>query len=161
MYKLASLFSRKSKEKLPEPLIIPNDSEAVASLLTEPGLMNHIGIRMALSSRTAHRSTRNPVIILFGITGAGKSMTINKLFGADICPTGNLKSETKEVIEYCVEIPSKRSGIKNLKLSVIDTPGYGDTDGSVEDAQHAVCLQHFFDVRYHWFIISHQVFTEH
>ncbi|RUS19264.1 hypothetical protein BC937DRAFT_87754 [Endogone sp. FLAS-F59071] len=147
MFKLASLlFSRQSEEILPRSLIIPNDSDAIVSMLTDLNLMNHIGIRMALRSKTANRSIQNPVIILFGITGAGKSITINKLFGAELCPTGDTKSTTKEVTEYYVEIPSKRSGIENLRLSVIDTPGYGDADeGPAGDAKHAVCLQHFFD----------------
>ncbi|RUP45232.1 hypothetical protein BC936DRAFT_148447 [Jimgerdemannia flammicorona] len=122
-------------------------SELVAMVQGDPDSAKHPGYYMAQRSVSARRSPNNPTILLVGMSGAGKSTTINSLFSSKICATGNNKSVTKDVTEFYVNIPSKRCGINNLKLSIIDTPGFGDSNGEPKsDAKHAVCMKRFFEV---------------
>ncbi|RUS26512.1 hypothetical protein BC938DRAFT_470665 [Jimgerdemannia flammicorona] len=129
----------------PLPMIeIPSDpSRLVTDLIDNPQYGKHLGWIMAQRSASALRSHNNPTIMLVGLSGAGKSTTINRLFDSEICKIGSSSSTTKNVTEHFVEIPSLRSGISNLRLSVIDTPGFHDTNGIYSDAVHAVCMQEF------------------
>ncbi|RUS30134.1 hypothetical protein BC938DRAFT_479813 [Jimgerdemannia flammicorona] len=121
-------------------------SELVAMVQRDPDSAKHPGYYMAQRSVSARRSPNNPTILLVGVSGAGKSTTINRLFGSNICVTGGIVSVTKNVTEYYVDIPSERCGINNLRLSIIDTPGFGDSHGGPDsDAKHAVCMKRFFE----------------
>ncbi|RUS30366.1 hypothetical protein BC938DRAFT_479496 [Jimgerdemannia flammicorona] len=127
------------------PMIeLPSDpSRLVTDLIDNPQYGKHLGWIMAQRSASALRSHNNPTIMLVGLSGAGKSTTINRLFNSDICDIGCSRSTTNGITEHFVEIPSLRSGINNLRLSVIDTPGFHDTAGIDSDAIHAVCMQKF------------------
>ncbi|KAG5518085.1 hypothetical protein PMAC_003271 [Pneumocystis sp. 'macacae'] len=68
-------------------------------------------------------------IMVVGESGLGKSTLINTLFNCTLCPPKNLKSLTKDP-EKTIEIKSLTSEIEEngvkLKLTVVDTPGFGD-----------------------------------
>lgn len=62
-----------------------------------------------------------PLIGVFGKTGAGKSSLCNALFGKDICPISDVGACTRGVQEVGVGV-----GQKGLKL--LDVPGVGESD---------------------------------
>ncbi|KTW29049.1 uncharacterized protein T551_02323 [Pneumocystis jirovecii RU7] len=68
-------------------------------------------------------------IMVVGESGLGKSTLINTLFNCTLCPPKNVKSLTKDP-EKTIEIKSLTSEIEEngvkLKLTVVDTPGFGD-----------------------------------
>lgn len=67
--------------------------------------------------------------MVVGESGLGKSTLINTLFNCTLCPPKNVKSLTKDP-EKTIEIKSLTSEIEEngvkLKLTVVDTPGFGD-----------------------------------
>jgi hypothetical protein len=76
--------------------------------------------------------------ILMGKTGAGKSSVLNSLVGEKRFPEGDgLRSKTKEVVEYKGKLQ-----YDNSVFSIIDTPGFYDTDK--EDNKHINNLVKFF-----------------
>ena len=80
----------------------------------------------------ALRHRKDPVnILVIGPTGAGKSTLINAMFGKDVAKVGDgPTSVTPEVNSYETEY-------KSVKISIYDTPGFGDTGGK-ED--HSILL---------------------
>ncbi|CAG7633813.1 unnamed protein product, partial [Allacma fusca] len=106
------------------------------------------GVGSAYQSYKAGRSTNTATILLLGMTGAGKSHTINNLFTKEITPVGEGVSCTKDIVEFTIEMPSENAGISNAKIKVIDTPGFGDTEDGLEfDARVLANIDRLFELR--------------
>jgi septin family protein len=94
------------------------------------------------------------IILLLGTTGAGKSTTIQYLFGANMVnkkghiqadpmpiklktfiASAAMKSETRYInpIEFEVNIKGK-----NIKIMMVDTPGFGDTQSIEVDIANSL-----------------------
>ncbi|CAB4043654.1 GTP-binding A, partial [Paramuricea clavata] len=98
------------------------------------------------SSGMTGRSMNHVSILLVGESGVGKSCTINHLLGTkdEIAKTNDSKSETRSTQEFIVYGSEPRYEVKDLPLGVVDTPGFGDTDGSYQDACNFFSIQEFF-----------------
>ncbi len=90
--------------------------------------------------------------VLVGATGAGKTKTIRHCFGhnGDLndLRTSNLGSETSETVEFLIEPTckvNKDSLANKVRLSVVDTPGFGDTrkHGLEQDARNLASISKF------------------
>ena len=73
-------------------------------------------IKFAYESYEAKRSTNSVTILLLGLTGSGKSNTINSLFDKDITTVAEGTSVTKDIIDIVVSMPSEDLGISNSKV---------------------------------------------
>ncbi|RUP44779.1 hypothetical protein BC936DRAFT_149020 [Jimgerdemannia flammicorona] len=82
----------------PLPMIeIPSDpSRLVTDLIDNPQYGKHLGWIMAQRSASALRSHNNPTIMLVGLSGAGKSTTINRLFDSEICKNWEFQFDNKK-----------------------------------------------------------------
>ncbi|CAG7730083.1 unnamed protein product, partial [Allacma fusca] len=104
------------------------------------------GVSAACDSYKLGRSTNTASILLLGMTGAGKSHTINNLFSKLITPVGDGVSCTKDIVEFTIQMPSQNLGISNAKIEVIDTPGFGDTENGLEfDARVLANIDRLFE----------------
>ena len=116
---------------------------------------NHSGITprqklcycMALSAQVK-RPLQSAMILVVGVSGAGKSSTINHLFdtgeGDPVVITSDDESQTKETSEYVLTVDEPDYEVSDLSMSIIDTPGLNDTDGERQDACNFLSIQTFF-----------------
>ena len=81
--------------------------------------------------------------IVSGNTGAGKSSTINHLMNCEMILTSNRSSETRTVTEYSKTCAVPELGLKGLRMNIVDTPGFGDTDGPQQDACNLCAIKKF------------------
>ena len=106
--------------------------------------IEHPGMSMIRNSIRAHRSSNKAIIFLYGMTGSGKSSTLNHLFNnQDMLKVSDYKSCTKDVVEYVVTMTSDDFRLRNLEIGFIDTPGWGDTDGTIQDAVNISSIEIF------------------
>ena len=79
--------------------------------------------------------------------GVGKSSTVNHLFGmsneVQFAKTSDRKSETRVTTEY--EIIGEDEDTTGIKIGVVDSPGFNDTDGTAQDACNFYSIKSFFD----------------
>ena len=76
------------------------------------------GLSYAWQSYQAGRSTNSISILLLGLSGAGKSHTINNLFAKTITEIGDGSSVTKEILEFILPMPSEEAGISNMTVGI-------------------------------------------
>ena len=95
------------------------------------------------SSKQAGRSFNGVSTILLGQSGHGKSSMINHLLGVDIAKTSNKQSETRSTTEFKLVGPEPTLGVSDLNLCLVDTPGFGDTDGLAQDACNLASIAGF------------------
>ena len=105
---------------------------------------NHPAINMFSCSLKAHRSCNEAIIFLYGVSGAGKSTTLNHLFNAELIPTSAKESATDSVIEWVSSMHSMHWRVSNLEVGFIDVPGWGDSEG--RDATNFGLMQQFLSV---------------
>ncbi|KAI6660462.1 hypothetical protein LOD99_14047 [Oopsacas minuta] len=113
-----------------------------ARLLAFRGV-SHPAMNMVGNSLRAHRASNEAIIFLYGVTGSGKSSTLNHLFNRDLLSTSDTQSCTKDVAEYAVNMTSDDCKIHNLEIGFIDVPGWSDTDGSIQDAVNLNTISKF------------------
>lgn len=85
-------------------------------------------------SHKIYRSFNGASIMLLGVSGAGKSSVINHLLGEKVASVSDCQSETRYTREYVLTTNCPEYEVANLQLSIIDTPGFGDTSGIAQDA---------------------------
>ena len=78
-----------------------------------------------------------------GDTGAGKSTTINNLMNNEMIKTSGKKSETRSVTEYIRKCNVGKLQLSGLEVDIVDTPGFGDTEGLPQDACNLWAIQRF------------------
>ncbi|VDI02928.1 Hypothetical predicted protein, partial [Mytilus galloprovincialis] len=105
----------------------------------------HPAMKMADIAMKMKRSPNQVFILLVGLSGSEKSSTVNYLFDKDIVETGDSKSVTHSTTEYILKLKSIEWRIPDLKLSIIDTPGFGDTEGLEKDARNIMTIKSFFE----------------
>lgn len=105
--------------------------------------VTHPGMNMVGNSLKAHRASNEAIIFLYGVTGSGKSSTLNHLFDKNLLDTSENKSCTKDAVEYAVTMTSEKCKISNLEIGFIDVPGWGDTDGNIQDAVNLSTISKF------------------
>jgi septin 7 len=71
-----------------------------------------------------------PLLIIIGESGLGKSTLVNTLFNTSLYPPKERKGPSLDIIPKTVSIQSisadiEESGVR-LRLTVVDTPGFGD-----------------------------------
>jgi GTPase SAR1 family protein len=97
------------------------------------------------SSKQAGRSFNTVSTILLGQSGHGKSSTVNHLLGVKIAKTSNRESETRSTTEFKLVGPEPGLGVTDLNLCLVDTPGFGDTDGLAQDACNLASIAKFLE----------------
>ena len=102
-----------------------------------------------LSSAKIRRPLDSAMILLVGVSGVGKSSTINNLFDTGeefkIVMTSSTESETRATSEYVLSFEEPSYQVCDLKMSVIDTPGFNDTEGVNQDACNFLSIKRFFE----------------
>ena len=119
--------------------------------------------KVKIGQENATRNQQQKVIMLLGETGSGKSTLINVMFnyimgvefqdnfrlnliGQEKTEHGDYvnqaKSQTKWITSYTIH---HRDGFTiPFKLTIIDTPGFGDTDGIQRDKEITKQITKFF-----------------
>ena len=131
------------------PIPLPKTPEEVKALIKSP---DHKARDLVSRSLKAHRNPYEAMIFLYGLSGAGKSTTLNHLFNAELIPTSDNKSSTIEVTEYVATMDSPRWDVTGLDIGFIDTPGWGDTSGSgisdLANIEHFLACHPYLDSQY-------------
>ena len=104
----------------------------------------HPAMKMFGSSIQAHRSCNEAILFLYGMSRAGKSATLNHLFGSDLIPTSHKESCTDSVTEWVSTFASEHWQVSNLEVGFIDVPGWGDSLG--RDAANLSLIEHFLAI---------------
>ena len=101
------------------------------------------------------RSLNRASILLVGASGVGKSSTINHLFDLDesqsvfFAKTSAVSSETRTTTEYILEMDSIEDyEATGLRLGLVDTPGFNDTSGTIQDAANFYSIKQFYEKHY-------------
>ncbi|VDI07705.1 Hypothetical predicted protein [Mytilus galloprovincialis] len=105
----------------------------------------HPAMEMADAAMKIKRSPNQVFLLLVGLRGSGKSSTVNYLFETNIARTSDSKSETRSTTEYMLQMKSNEWRIPDLTLSLIDTPGFGDTGGFAQDARNIMSIRYFLN----------------
>ena len=106
--------------------------------------VEHPGMTMVSNSLKAHRTSNKAIIFLYGMTGSGKSSTLNHLFNnQDLLKVSDNESCTKDVVEHVVTMTSDDCRVHNLEIGFIDAPGWADTDGTIQDAVNLASIAKF------------------
>ncbi|XP_071162768.1 uncharacterized protein [Mytilus edulis] len=130
--------SRKGRD---EWMSLPEDEKQLQNLFLKG--VRHPAMKMADAAMRMNRSPNQVFILLVGLSGAGKSSTVNYLFETNAAKTSELRSETISTIEYTVQLKSNEWKIPDLKLSIVDTPGFCDTEGLEQDAKNIMSIKYF------------------
>ena len=68
--------------------------------------------------------------MVVGESGLGKTTLINTLFATEICAPKNYKQRYSRQLDHTTEVEILKAELEergfNIKLTVIDTPGFGD-----------------------------------
>ncbi|KAI6660461.1 hypothetical protein LOD99_14046 [Oopsacas minuta] len=104
----------------------------------------HRGMRMVQASLNAQRACNEAIIFVYGLTGAGKTSSLNHLFNSEIIPKSKKgTSDTNSVSEYISVMNSPEWEVANLEIGFIDLPGWADTTGDRQDARNLAAIEQF------------------
>ena len=106
--------------------------------------IDHPAVNLFRNSLQAHRSCNEAILFLYGVSGAGKSSTLNHLFSKDLIPTSATESATDCVTEWVSSMHSEHWCVSNLEVGFVDVPGWGDSEG--RDATNFALMQQFLSV---------------
>ena len=118
---------KNQRKKTSYNIPLPKTPNEVKELLK---YSDHKASELISRSLKAHRNPYEAMVFLYGLSGAGKSTTLNHLFNTQLIPTSDSKSSTNEVIEYVTTMDSIHWDVNGLDIGFIDTPGWGDTSGN-------------------------------
>ena len=62
---------------------------------------------------------------------------------SEMIPTSGRSSETRSVTEYLRKCDVEKLQLSGLEVNIVDTPGFGDTDGLAQDACNLWAIQKF------------------
>ena len=134
---MAEIFSKSE-----DMMELPSNFYEASYLLRKNTL--HNGTIMFKNSMQAHRTSNQAIILLYGLSGAGKTSSLNHLFGFELIKvTDSFHSSTKDVTEYIATMESDIWGVKNLQINFIDIPGWRDSSGENEDIRNAALIDQF------------------
>ena len=106
--------------------------------------IDHPAVKLFSSSLQAHRSCNEAILFLYGVSGAGKSSTLNHLFSTYLIPTSATESSTDCVTEWVSAMYSEHWRVSDLEMGFVDVPGWGDSEG--KDATNFALMQQFLSV---------------
>ena len=99
-------------------------------------------------SRKINRAINRASILLLGSSGVGKSSTINHLFstgdGIQFAKTSDTQSETRVTTEFILTADEPEYEVQDLQLSIVDSPGFNDTEGYKQDACNFYSIDRFY-----------------
>ncbi len=138
---------------------LPRDESALFKEINSLGLLGPNAslenpraklVKCISDSRNIGRSINYVSILLLGPTGVGKSSTINHLLNSKDL----IKHELAEIIESLSKTGSTQEitifgsdpkyEVEELPLGLVDTPGFGGTDSSRQDACNLLSILKFF-----------------
>ena len=102
-------------------------------------------------SHNLGRSIGRPSFLIVGTAGVGKSSTINHLLdlknSVTFAKTSATTSETRATTEFLLQVdsPPSRFGVSQLRLALVDTPGFNDTGGTKQDACNFYSIKGMYD----------------
>ena len=110
----------------------------------------HKALEKVGKSLSAHRAPNRAIFFLYGLSGAGKSSTLNHLFDnkTSVSISHNV-SGTPNVVEYVGTMRSEHWCAENLEISFIDAPGFNDTGGKHQDAENFATIELFIQQHQH------------
>ena len=125
---------------------VRNEAISLGLLGTNPSLKKPRAKLLACikDSMGIQRSFNHVSILMVGITGAGKSATVNHLLGVNLAETSTVKVTTRFTKEYIVHSNDPQFEVEGLPLGLIDTPGFCDADSSKQDLCNVLCIHDFF-----------------
>lgn len=104
---------------------LPTNKKGIRELFFRE--IRHPVMKIVYDAIKMKRCPNQVFILLVGLTGGGKSSTINYVFERDIAETCETESKTRYTEEFSINMKSDE--YKDLQLSFIDTPGFNDTFG--------------------------------
>ena len=109
------------------------------------GIINHErAMNMVGNSLKAQRPCNEAIIFTYGLTGAGKTSTLNHIFGIDeIIIKKHRQADTTLVSEYIATMKSDEWKVTNLEIGFIDVPGWNDTRKGDQDAFNMANIDYF------------------
>ena len=148
----ASLSQISSFQQSDSTIRIPKTLVKMKELLQS----EHESVEMITKSMQAHRSPYQAMVFLYGLTGGGKSSTLNHLFNTELIPTSDDRSCTRDVTEYVATMDSAHWNVTDLEIGFVDTPGFGDTESQSKNIENLAKIDSFLSN--HPFLNS-QLFT--
>ena len=103
----------------------------------------HKGMHLVESSIEIGRAMNEAIIFTFGLSGAGKSTTLNHLFGIKLAKVSDEEACTSDVSYFLSTMPSPDYELENLKIGFVDLPGWADGRGISIQAQNMAIIEQF------------------
>ena len=110
-------------------MIDVHNVESFLDSLAEQGIDIPAEYRNKISSRLNDIIQYEPMVGIFGKTGAGKSSLCNALFGRDICPISDIAACTRTAQQVRLNVVGKG-------MTLLDVPGVGESGD--RDAEYDV-----------------------
>ncbi|KAI6660459.1 hypothetical protein LOD99_14044 [Oopsacas minuta] len=104
---------------------------------------DHKAANLIGTSLKAYRSPYEAIVFLYGITGEGKSSTLNHLFNTTLIPTSEDRSCTRGITEYVATMDSDHWHVTDLEIGFVDTPGFGDTCSNEQEIENLAKIDAF------------------
>ena len=88
-------------------------------------------------------------ILLVGVTGVGKSSTVNHLLNTSgaikFAKTHDTRSATRDTSEFFFTVDEPKFEVSDLQLGIVDTPGFSDTVGLKQEACNFYSIKQFYE----------------